>query len=145
MSVSLLETIVPGQTSREEVLQRYGKPDDEYIQEGVHYLVYPAGESAYETVGVRDDRAIFVAANPPQEGQAPQAYAPDLGEPELVYYSKYAAGARTLAYPGRGMTFVVTSENVVVEIHHYVPMTPEEYHATLGAILPTSDPFSGDN
>jgi hypothetical protein len=139
-----IDTITPGESTYDDVIAQYGPPDDEDVQGDIRYLLYQSSPTAYDAVGLRDDRVMVLAIYPPQPGATPEDYVPGLGDPELSYYSEYGHGARILAYPSQGITFVVTAKGIVVQVMYTAPMSADEYQAQLGHTFPADDPFGHD-
>jgi hypothetical protein len=140
-----VETITAGETTYEEVMRQCGPPDEEYTQAGIRYLLYQSSPIAYDGVGIRDDKVILLAIYLPEAESMLEEYMPGLGEPDLTYFSAYAHGARSLAYPQNGITFVVTAMNVVVQVIYTPPMSKAEYQAQFGVLFPTQNPFGRDS
>lgn len=136
------QSIVPGQTTYSAVLAQYGAPSQELERDGLRYVLYQVDALNFDAVGFKDGIAAIVILNISPAKDKPEDMVPNLGEPEITFYSHYGHGARTLAYPNRGVTFTVTFGGVVVNAEYYVPMAAETYRQTLGRNFPVENPFA---
>jgi len=136
------QSIIPGRTTYADVLAQYGAPSQEVERDGLRYALYQVDAINFDAVGFKDGIAAIVILNVASPKDKPDAMVPNLGEPEITFYSHYGHGARTLAYPSRGVTFTVTFGGVVADVEYYVPTDAETYRKTLGRHFPVENPFA---
>jgi hypothetical protein len=142
---SCLGGIVPGVTTREEVIAALGQPsihENEGDQEAFYYSSGTKG--IFNSVLVEQGIARYTSKLlGEQEALRLSSILEQLGEPEYRAYSHFVAGSRTYAYPQQGLLFIADPNMDVVFIQDcFLPQDLASFLATYGEDLPTADPYT---
>lgn len=137
---SLRESLIPGQTTQAEVLQSYGMPLRKQRAFDLDYWIYRAPAPDFE-VGFSADEYLRFLGVPLAEEIHIADIQVQYGFPQATYYSPYAEGAQTLAFPDKGFTLTITASDEVVYVVYHETMSLADYEARLGKFFPKTDPF----
>jgi hypothetical protein len=138
-----IKRITPGLTTFEEVVALVGNADKEMEAFGMKYLLYRSEPGSYGAIAISEDNLVRLIAISPRDNRNVEEFKIENGEPEAVYFSNYAAGSRTVAYPKLGCTFVVSSGGIIAQAMYHESMTLGAYEVKLGQYFPNEDPFLG--
>jgi hypothetical protein len=143
-SGACLAGILPGMTTRDEVVARLGEPLAVEPEGGLENMLYASPlRGQFNSVGIQNQVVVLMSIvlgedNPLALSTVKAQY----GEPVHTTYSNYLESSMTYIYPDRGLAFVASQAPDVVFIREcFVPMPLEEYMNTWGKLLPTEDPF----
>ena len=139
-----LAGIVPGATTRDEVVALLGEPAGTDNSAGVEILFYssPVG-GVFNSISLQNETvamlSVILGENNLLNWSTIQE---EYGEPIHTTYSNYLQGSMTYIYPEQGLAFVADKGMGVVFIKQcFIPMSIDDYLKTWGASLPTQDPF----
>lgn len=127
-----------GKTTESEIRNLYGEPLRVTEQFDLRCLVYQATK-IFEAILCVDKNGVIVLFSHPVQSDA--VTIPDDYPDPIIFYSNYAHGAQTLAFPEQGKTFVVTSTGKIVWAIHHLVMDATTYRKTLGIHFPSENPF----
>lgn len=139
-----LKGVIPGKTTRDEVINNLGEPVTSQMEEGMEALEYPSAHELMPNVVLIKDgvvvltgTALSVADNVTVSGIIAK-----YGEPDKKTYSLYAQWTLTYIYPNRGLALIVDeAQDIVFFEQCFIPMSVEEYMQTWGKDLPLEDPY----
>ncbi len=136
--------IIPGRTSRAELVAARGEPASALSDSGVETLAYPSAiHGQYDSYLIEQDRVILIGIMLDSREISLSQLQSELGEPEKVTFSYYMMGALTYLYPRQGLAFIVLPEGDLVFYRECTPPMPlEEYLTLWGRDLPLEDPFT---
>jgi hypothetical protein len=133
-----ISPIVIGETREKEVRKLYGDPLRVTEKFDHRCLTYKVTEITEAAVCVDKDHIVILLSHPVDSDEVT---IPDDYEDPLVFYSHYGHGAQTLAFPEKGITFVVSSTGKVVWLIHHREMDRDTYAHTVGGQFPQENPF----
>ena len=139
-----LEGILPGKTTKNEVVSLLGYPLATEQEQGIEIIQYASAiYGQYNSIDSKNQvvtRATVVqAADKPLRWSEIKA---QLGEPAFRAYTNYQQGSMTYAYPDRGRAYIADETMDVVFIQQcFVPMSVADYMTAYGNSMPTEDPF----
>jgi hypothetical protein len=139
-----LAGIIPGTTTRDEVVASLGEPLAVELEGDLETLLYAsqlAGQ--FNSIVVQNQVVALVGIVLGEDTPlAWSAVKTQFGEPVHTTYSNYLDGSMTYIYPDQGQAFVASPESDVVFIREcFIPMALEDYLSTWGSSLPAEDPF----
>ena len=140
-----LKGVVPGKTTKEEVIKNLGEPAKSKTEEGMDVLEYPSThELMPHAVYVKDGVVVLVGAHISEDDDfTVSEVIAKYGQPAKKTYSYYSDGALTYIYPSRGLALIADEDlDVVFEEQCFVPMSLEQYMQTWGKDLPLEDPYT---
>lgn len=140
-----LGEIVPGVTTRDEVIAALGQPsviENEGNAEILYYASSTKGifnyvlmenEIAQYTTKLLGDQEPLRLSNALEQ----------LGEPELKFYSYFKAGSSTFVYPQQGILFIVDPKMDIVFMQEcFVPQESAHFLETYGQKFPEENPYT---
>ena len=133
--------VIPGKTTESELMKAYGNPDREIKAFGLRYLLYLAQLSVYTAVAISKDGIVRLQAVSCQDTLSRDEIELQYGEPCAIYFSNYAHGARTIAFPEHGRTFVVSVGGQIAQIMYHESLAITDYEDLFGRYFPREDPF----
>ncbi len=136
--------MVPGRSTRAEVLGLLGQPVHSEREGSVERLFYSSSISGQKnTIELEDDLVsyisiVFAEAHIPRLSEV-QA---KLGQPEQTTYSTYLRGSRTYLYSGQGLLLIADPlmDNVFIQ-ECFQPQALNDFLSRYGADLPEEDPY----
>lgn len=141
--------IVPGQTTRDEVIAVLGEPDGinpagEEMPASLESLAYPSSvEGLNDVVLLQDGKVLLAGKGLDSDSLTVRKVKELYGEPEQITFSYFMMEALTYLYPSKGLSFIVQPEGDLVLYQQCVaPMPLEQYMSTWGASLPLEDPYT---
>lgn len=137
--------IVPGVTTREDVIAALGQPAVKENEGDVEALYYASStKGIFNIVLVENEIAQYTSKLlSEQDALRLSSVLEQLGDPEHQLYSYFQAGSRTFVYPQRGILFVVDPKMDVVFIQEcFVPQESALFLATYGQNFPAEDPYT---
>lgn len=140
-----LPEIVPGETSRTEVIQLLGEPlASEIAEDGSETLSFTSDvEFIPNAVLIMEDIAQSTSALNRDESLTLPAIQEKFGEAEEITYSYFSQGTLTYLYPQQGFAVIAEPEGgQVYWMECYVPMYLEDYMSGFGSALPMEDPYN---
>ncbi len=140
-----LPEIVPGETSREDVLRLMGEPlASEIAEDGSETLSFTSDvEFIPNAVLIMEDIAQSTSALNRDESLTLPAIQEKFGEAEEITYSYFSQGTLTYLYPQQGFAVIAEPEGgQVYWMECYVPMYLEDYMSGFGSALPMEDPYN---
>jgi outer membrane protein assembly factor BamE (lipoprotein component of BamABCDE complex) len=144
-SAACLAGILPGMTTRDEVVALLGEPLAVEPEGDLEYMLYASPfRGKFNSVVIKNQVVVSVSIMVPEDNPLTwSAVKAQYGEPAHTTFSNYLQWSMTYIYPDRGLTFVASEGGDVVYIQEcFVPMALEEYMNTWGKLLPTEDPFT---
>ena len=139
-----LPEIVPGETSREDVLRLMGEPlASEITEDGSEILTFASDvELIPNAVFLMEDIAQSTSALNRDENTTLTTIQEKFGEAEETTYSYFSQGTLTYLYPQQGFAVVAEPEGgQVYWMECFVPMYLEDYMTGFGSALPMEDPY----
>ena len=139
-----LAGILPGKTTREEVVALLGEPVAVETDGSLETLLYASSiYGQFNSVVIQDNLVRLVsAASSVDDPPAWSAIKKQYGEPAHTTYSNYQQGSMTYIYPDWGLAFIASQAPDLVYIQEcFIPITLDEYMNTWGKLLPIEDPF----
>ena len=135
--------IIPGQTTRADVISVKGEPIFAQEDNGKETLGYPSYiEGTQDVIVIENGNVVLVGMLLNPDVFNLSRLKELLGEPDQVTYSNYMMGTRTYLYPLQGLVFVVQPEaDLIFYQECVVPMSLEQYMTTWGKELPLKDPY----
>lgn len=127
-----------GKTKGKDIRMLYGDPLQVSERFGMRCLVYQATEILEAILCTNENDVIVLFSHPVLNDNVTM---PDDYHDPIVFYSNYAHGAQTLAFPEKGKTFVVTAARKIIWVIHHLVMDPETYQQVLGIYFPSVNPF----
>jgi hypothetical protein len=140
-----LAGILPGKTTRDEVVALLGEPLAVETEGDLETLLYASPLHAqFNSIVVQNQVVGLVSRLQAQDDPlAWSAVKAQYGEPAHTAYSTYLQGSLTYIYPDQGRAFVASEAQDVVFIQEcFVSMALEDYMKTWGSTLPTENPFT---
>jgi hypothetical protein len=140
-----LPSIIPGKTSRSEVISSLGEPSQVQQEGGFENLYYPSPiKGQFNQVSLNnqvvEQVVVIQGEEPPQRWSDVQSRH---GIPAHTAYSDYLQGSRVFAYPELGLSYTADSDMDVVFFRVcFVPLSLEDYISRYGAVLLQEDPFT---
>lgn len=139
------EDIEVGYTTHEELIERYGLFDYEYVEDGTVVYAYASDSSRYapDLFYLRNDvvRLKELYFNPLERKLPLDSVSRPYGTAEAVLYS--STGTNTYnavyVYATKGLA-IFTRESNVTRLQYFSPMPLEQYRSTWGADLLESAP-----
>ncbi len=141
---SCLGGIVPGVTTREEVIAVLGQPSIHENEGNQESLYYSSGtKGIFNSVLVEQGVAYYTSKLlGEQEGLRLSNIVDKLGDPEYLAYSYFVAGSKTYLYPELGVSFIADPNMDIVFIQDcFVPQDLASFLAAYGENLPEENPF----
>jgi outer membrane protein assembly factor BamE (lipoprotein component of BamABCDE complex) len=142
---SCLGGIVPGVTTREEVIAALGQPSMIENEGDVETLYYSSStKGIFNFVLVENEVARYTSKLLAEDDTLRlSGILEQLGEPEQRSYSRFVAGSRTYIYPQQGILFVADPKMDIVFIQEcFVPQDLAHFLANYGQNLPEEDPYT---
>ena len=142
---SCLGGIEPGVTTREEVIAELGQPSVIENEGDVETLYYSsATKSIFNVVLMENEVAHYTSKLfGEQDALRLSSILEQLGDPEYLAYSHFAAGSRTYVYPQQGLLFIADPNMDIVFIQDcFLPQDLASYLATHGQNLPEENPYT---
>lgn len=142
---SCLGGIVLGVTTREEVIAELGQPSVIENEGDVETLYYSsATKSIFNVVLMENEVAHYTSKLfGEQDALRLSSILEQLGDPEYLAYSHFAAGSRTYVYPQQGLLFIADPNMDIVFIQDcFLPQDLASYLATHGQNLPEENPYT---
>jgi hypothetical protein len=136
--------VVPGLSSREDVLDVLGQPKVLRIEKDLGELLeYESWvEEMPDTVIIQDGKVALVGVLADEDGEALADLKARFGEPEQAVFSYLMQGLRTYLYPQQGFAAVVSEEDgEVLWKQCFTPMPLADYLKGWGSELPLEDPY----
>lgn len=136
--------VLPGKTTRNELLAQLGNPLATDQEGGFEILSYAAPiYGQLNSVTLQNGVVVLVtaiqAANQPLRWSEVKA---QHGEPAYAAFTNYQQGSKIYAFPTKGLAFVADGQFDAVFIRQcFLPMSLENYMLAYGNSLPTEDPF----
>jgi hypothetical protein len=136
--------ILPGSTSRDDVVRLLGEPTTTYSEDTKENLGYPSFIAGMDDFLVIENNLLVLASKLMEPAEMSLTRLKELlGEPEKITYSNFMMGTQTYLYPQQGLTFIVETESDQVLFQECsVPMSLDDYMTKWGAELPLEDPFT---
>ena len=141
---SCLPEIIPGETSREDVILIMGEPvSTENTEDGGEILYFTSAvEFIPNAVILKDGIVESASALNRDEAVILSNIQEKYGEAEEITYSYFSQGMLTYLYPKQGFSLIAEPEGgQVYWVECYVPMPLEDYLSGLGSALPMEDPY----
>lgn len=139
-----IKGVIPGQTSRTQVLATLGNPLATEQSIGLDTLFYASAiYGQLNSIVVQNDMVVLLSVVQPEESLPKWSnIKAQHGEPTHTAFSNYSKGTKTFAFPEEGISYIAdeTMDRVFVQ-NCFVPMSLENYVTTYGNFLPTEDPF----
>ena len=139
-----LPGIVPGTTTRDQVISTLGKPASSQQDGPVENLLYPSSyPGQFNSISVKDGVvgriSVVLDKEQPLKWSAVKSI---LGKPAQALFTDYSDGSLVYIYPDKGWTFTADeSINLVYLRECFVPMSLADYLNSWGKDLPTENPF----
>lgn len=136
--------IIPGKTSRDEVIVIMGDPVGRQQQENYETLLYASPiRGLYNSVYLFNNIVGSISIIPEENNLLPWSVVrAKLGDPAYIGYSNYEQGSRNYAYPELGLNYLAHENLDVVFFQEcFVPMSLENYMDAYGKYHPLEDPF----
>lgn len=139
-----LQGIVPGTTTRDQVIALLGEPASSQQEGKVENLLYPSMYSGqFNSISVQGGivgRVSVVLGH--DQTLKWSAVKSILGKPAQALFTDYSEGSLVYMYPDKGWTFTADeSINLVYLRECFVPMSLADYLNSWGKDLPTENPF----
>jgi hypothetical protein len=144
VQASCLAGIIPGTTSRNEVVALLGEPAGTDTGTGVEVLFYSAKDRGqFNSIVLQNETVAMVSVNLGENDlQQWSTTQKEYGEPAQTTYSNYLQNTMTFIFPEKGLAFVADQAMDMVFIKQcFIPMNIDDYMNTWGKSLPTEDPF----
>ncbi len=144
-SANCVQGIIPGETTRDEVIGQLGEPASTEANDGQEILLYSAKRNGeYHSIIIQNDLVGLVSVI---LDDAPSLLwsevAAQYGNPAITTYSYFLQGSQTFIFPERGEAFVASPElDIVYARECFVSITAENYMNSWGSSLPTENPFT---
>lgn len=142
-------SIIPGQTTRQEVVQILGQPDE--IQGsviGLEMYVYRGTSEdppqLWNAVGFDSSGNVARLVSVPSPAGDDYLYADavaDMGPPERVLFSYNGPGTRTYVFASHGVTLIAYEQGRAISQLYYEPMSITDYMDSYGRHYPSEDPY----
>lgn len=133
-----LSEIQIGITTEEEVIAMWGDPIEETEKFGMRALIYRAEKIFQCVICIGENGTVSLASFP---AQIDEEYIPVEYKEPITFFSRYAHGAQTIAFPRQGRTYIVTSTGKIISTIYHICMSKEAYLKTIGCHFPTENPF----
>jgi outer membrane protein assembly factor BamE (lipoprotein component of BamABCDE complex) len=141
---SCLGAIVPGVTTREEVIAKLGQPLIMENEGDVETFYYSSSTKAiFNFVLVENGVARYTSKLFGEEDELRlSSILEQMGEPEYLAYSHYVAGSRTYVYPQQGLLFIADPNMDFVFIQDcFEPQNLASFLASYGENIPEENPY----
>jgi hypothetical protein len=143
-AIRCYEGIIPGVTTRAEVVSLLGQPVATDQEGAGEWLLYSAPISGQNNVIlVENDRVTHISLVFAEE-RIPRlsGIQGTLGQPAHTTYSTYMRGSRTYIYPQQGLVFIGDPLMDVIFIQEcFAPQSLAEFMQRHGSSLPQQDPY----
>lgn len=137
--------IIPGKTTRAEVVKILGEPAETRQANNLDWYGYPTQDDMFYN-GIGFDQNDIVTAMLihvfSEENYLLSNAQAEFGEPEKITYSEYAQGTKTYIFASKGAALTAYEDSgVVVEKLYFVPLSLDEFMDTYGRNLPLDNPY----
>ena len=136
--------ITPGTSTRQDVINQLGEPLKTSVDEqGIENLIYASSLDVLpNSVLIQQDKVVLIGKLVKEEGLQLSAWIAQYGEPEQMTYSFLAQHTKTYLYPQYGFSVIVSeTQDTIIRVQCFVPMTLQEYLDSWGSELPLEDPY----
>lgn len=136
--------IIPGKTTKEEVISILGQPEEAREYMGLEYYTYPTERPAFRNgIGFKQGIVQLMFVNVLVE-DAPliSAASKKYGKPDEVTYSYFGRLARAYIFARHGVTLIAYEDGLVIAEMYYVPMAIEEFMNQYGKDFPMKNPYT---
>jgi len=142
---SCLKGIIPGTTTKAQVIALLGNPVSSQEDGDVEFLFFSSSsKTRLDSISLQNQVVVLVSAlvgqaNPLKWSEVKAQY----GKPAKIGYSDYSEGSMAHIYPDRGVAFIADEAVDQVFIREcFVPMSLEKYMNSWGKYLPIDDPYT---
>ena len=139
--------IIPGKTTKDEVISKLGKPQEEETRSFGSVLLYDSGIKALPNTiiynpGTGKVEGTLVAVSASKQGQSLYNQMKSLGKPGKIMYSRLYQGAKVYIFASKGITYSADDSQKVIDSYHiYSPTSLTNYLSEYGKYYSENDPF----
>ncbi len=136
--------LVPGQSTKENILNNLGKPEEEKTEEGKTILKYPTTNNYRQnSLDIQNDKLSVVKEEVigNEKGRL-QDYVTKYGQPEFVGYGPYADQYfKTFVFSNKGVAIVANPiDGVIIQIWYFQPTSVESFRSAIGKDISDKPP-----
>jgi len=146
--ISSWNDIIPGQTTKIEVINKLGNPLEEKAESFGQIMTYDSGIKAlpntiiYDTTTGKVSGTLITVSD---KAQAENFYQEmlKLGKPEKIMYSKYLQFSKIYIFAQKGISYSANETTKTVDaIHYFQPTTLDKYLSQFGGFFSEDNPYS---
>lgn len=144
--VTSWQGIIPGQTSKQEVISKLGQPKEDINENDWEKLSYPSDRNLFYhwiTINKTNDKIVLVYyVVPENENLSINQYLQKYGQPEKVMYSNFSQYIKVAIYPDIGIAVWFDEKSCkVIFIRWFEPMSFKDFIKNYGDGLSEKNPY----